>query len=487
MERHNKVLDVRYPDIKNNNKCSTSINIRNENYIHDSIVLQTQSNLKDFDSIEINDSDCIEQQINIERENIVGRGKANSRNKVPESKLVALRSSARKAELISECHKKTNLDCTPKTFSRKKLLSSVKCDKSGTSSVEARDIDTLITSRDTRSDTRIAHNLCRKNNVHLINKKVPDKNKKAGQNFQQSKINDRIVSNDVSNNFSRLTHNIVKDQEAKQIKNGITALPAKPTRSLPLKTSVKDNNDGKKLRLGKVKNKLSNSTQSFTEKMQSTTDNDSKSTECIIRQQISSHKDTDIRKTLSEATNENNDLQNEEVHQNTSEMNVKNDEQNPLSNVKKKRGRPRKTIDNFTDQSTAKRLKNENTSQEISDTIAESMTRDKRRANKINITNISDDLSDESDVAEDKIFVKKRGRPRGRSGKRGRGRGRGTSQNSLDTEYIPRLTAKDTGATIANVANIENAATDSKTPNTERVVGCIYFKNFSLQHITVIT
>lgn len=474
MERHNEVLNIRYPYVKNNKKCggTTIINIRDKNYMHDRIVLQTQSDLKDFDSIEIKDrrSDCIERQINIKRENIVRRSETNSRNKVPESCKLALRSSARKTELISECLKKTSLDCTPKTVSRKELLSPVKCDKPGTSSVKARDIDSLATSRDSAN---VAHNLCREDNVHLINyKNVPDKNKKAEQNFQRGKINDDIVSN----NLSRLTRgNIVKHQETKKIENGTTALPAKPTRSLPLKTSV-ENNDGKKSRLAKVKSKLSNSTQSFAEKIPSAVDSDPKSMEgAIIKQQISSHEDTGIQKTVSEETNENNNLQNEAVRQNTSEMNVKNDERNQLPvipNIKRKRGRPRKTIDNFADQSTADKSKD--TSKEISDTIAESMTRDKRRTNKINIIDIND-LSDESDIAEDKIFIKKRGRPssRGRGGKRrGRGRGRGTSQSSLDTEYIPRSTAKDTSATAAHVANIENVATDSETPNTNKVVGC---------------
>lgn len=524
--RHNEALHDQYPDFKNNNKCtSTSIilDTRDESYVHKSILLSPESNLKNF--IKVNRSDNMEQKIIIGRENVMrSASNLNNRNEVPEScKLVTLQNTVCKTELIPEClNRRANLDCAPKTFSPKKLLSFVKRNKSATPPVEAKNI--LTTSRE--CSTSISHNLCTiKDNVHLINNDiVPDKNKR---DFQQGKINDRIVSNNLSQRLTddnilpmEVQNKIIneqnstlsderitaKDQVIKEIENGVIILPAKLT-SLPsdLKASIEDN-DEKKLKLIKVENKLLNSTQLFTERMQLMKANDhTKSTgecnkqELKIGQQIVSqisHKDTSMRKSVSETTNENIVLQNNAVHQDActaSEINVKHNEQNQLlvvPNVKRKRGRPRKMLDDSTDQSMPNKSRN-NMSQEIPDTITESITRNKRRASKI-ITSISD-LSDESDIVNDQTFVKKRGRPpgsRGRGRRRGRGCGRGTSQNSLDVEYIPRLITKDgsqlrrkesdkidlddTSATTDHVTNIENAATDSNTPNIQKAVGCSF-------------
>lgn len=514
-KRHNEALGNRYPDFKNNNKCkSTSIilDTRDESYVHKNILLHPESNLKNF--IKVNRSDNMEQKIIIERENIMrSERNLNNRNEIPEScKLVTLQNTVCKTELIPEClNRRATLDCAPKTFSPKKLLSFVKCNKPGTPSVEANNI--FATSGEC---TSILHNLCTiKDNAHLINDTVPDRNK---SDFQQGKINDRIVSNNFSERLiddnilpMEVQNKIVneqnstlsderttaKDQETKEIENGVITLPAKPTRSLPsdLKVSIEDN-DEKKSGLIKVENKLLSSTQPFTEKMQLTiADDHPKSTgecnkqELKIRQQIVpqiSHKDTNMQKSVFEATNENIVLQNDACT--ASEINVKHDEQNqlPVPNVKRKRGRPRKMLNDSTDQSTPNKSRNDETSQEISDTITESITRNKRRVSKIRITTNISDLSDESDTfVNDKIFVRKRGRPPSRG--RGRSRGRGTLQNSLDVEYIPRLTTKDgsqlrtkgsdkinldgTSATADNVTNIEKIAADSNTPSIQKVVG----------------
>lgn len=147
---------------------------------------------------------------------------------------------------------------------------------------------------------------------------------------------------------------------------------------------------------------------------------------------------------MSEAMNKNTDLQNisNAVYQDTyeiSEMTVKDDEQNQSSvsivtNVKRKRGRPRKMKNNSIDQDI---LKSDNKIRVITD-----------------VSNLSDD-SDTTNVEDDPI-VKKRGRPVGTRG-RGRGRRRGRGQSSgiiynLDSEYVPKTTKK-------NVSQVEKLET----------------------------
>lgn len=498
--RHKEALDDRYSDIKNNKCEDTSIIVdtRIESRICKSI-LRTRSNskVKDFISLEVDKSDSMEH--NTEGEIVAKRSKTNlnSRNKVPEScKLVTMQNAACKTELMPECPSgKVNLDCASKTFSRKKLLSSVTRNKPETSLVETKSTDVLATS---------------KNNVNSVDKNVPDKNKR---DFQQGRINDRIASNNftrrsIDDNISSMevqdqivndqygtlsdARTATGDQETDKIESGVTALPAKPTKSLPsdLKASIEDNNI--KSNLVKAKDKLPSSTQSFTERMQSTAvENAPRSTggctELVIRRQISSHGDTSMRESISEARDEN--LNKNAAHRDActaSETNARHDEQSQsavVQNVKRKRGRPRKVINDLADQSTPNRI---DTSREIPESITESVTRDKRRASRIRITNDISDSSTESDTTEN-IFVKKRGRPpgasrgQGRGHGRGRGRGRPSSRNSLDTEYIPRLTTNisqsrtiesdktdDTSAT-ANHANIKNAPTDSSAPNVQLV------------------
>lgn len=210
-----------------------------------------------------------------------------------------------------------------------------------------------------------------------------------------------------------------------------------------------------------------------------------------IRKQVPFRENTNMWKSIFEATNENNDLQDNAIHRDArtaSEINVEHGEQTQLlgkQNVKKKKGRPRKEKDDSTDRSSLNK-KDDDTSREIPDTIVESATRDKRRASKIRITANMSDLSDESESekeTEDKIFVKKRGRPPGSVGRgrirgrgRGRGRGRATSQNSLDGEYIPRLTTKDVSQLDTKESDkINDAATNSNAPNVGKTVSCSIF------------
>ncbi|XP_025265210.1 uncharacterized protein LOC105253667 isoform X2 [Camponotus floridanus] len=210
--------------------------------------------------------------------------------------------------------------------------------------------------------------------------------------------------------------------------------------------------------------------------------------------------------------NKNTDLQNisnavhlsQDIYE-ISEMTVKHDEQSQssvsiVSNVKRKRGRPRKVKNNSIDQNISNSSKNDNIVQDISDIITESTytVRSTRNSNKIRVTTNVSDLSDESDTTnvKDEPIVKKRGRPvgttgrgRGRGRGRNRGRGRGIIYNSLDLEYVPKMTRRDSQVekleilehnldldktnTIDSVSNCcitENSITNSNSSNIEKNV-----------------
>ncbi|XP_018394681.1 PREDICTED: uncharacterized protein LOC108773396 isoform X1 [Cyphomyrmex costatus] len=244
------------------------------------------------------------------------------------------------------------------------------------------------------------HKSCTVEDNANVKKTISDQNEK---DFQRGKINDVIITNNFfrsltdDNNLSIKTQNqIVNEQyiilsdertaakykQTEKIKNGVTVLPAKPTRSLPtnLKVSIEDNN--KKSKLVEVKNKLTNSTQLCAD-----------------------------------------------------ETNMEDNEQNQsfaVQNIKKKMGRPRKVINDSIDQITPTNSKDKyDILQEIPET--ESITRDRRCANKIRtVSSMSDETS-----TEEEIFVKKRGRPlgsRGRNKKRGRGRPRGSVKNNKQSQ-----------------------------------------------------
>ncbi|XP_070520236.1 uncharacterized protein [Cardiocondyla obscurior] len=457
----------------------TAENLHNGNNKRKGISLSTRSATKDYISIEIKDerSDNMEQQINVEKEIIVKKneGKLNS------------------IEVPKCLNKKANLDCTSETFSRRKIAFSDKCNKSEMSAVKMRDTSVLATS--SNDSTSITHNLFKKDYVNLINNKsVPDKNK---NDSQQGKVNDCIASN----NFSKLPTSILKSPKTKKIENKVSPLSTTSPRSLPSDLKAIKDNDEKKSRL--VKTKLPSSMQSFTQKVQSMIrgdTNESKSTEKYMelstKSRISSQKDTNKQK----VTNENSSKTNA-AHQNSgNEMDVKNSDQNlfpvvPI--IKRKRGRPRKGINDSTDQNVSSKSVDDDTSQNI----FESTTRDKKRISKVTFVGVSDSSS-ESDIAEDNIFVKKKGRPpnsgrsqghsRGRGRRRGRGRspgrGRGRGRASQDTEYIPKLAKDgpqlrkkesddfnkiDNTDTVA-VANNENPATDlnASNKNIAKLVTC---------------
>ncbi|XP_011173508.2 uncharacterized protein LOC105205720 isoform X2 [Solenopsis invicta] len=497
---HNEPLDVRYPDIKNNKCKSTPIilHTRDESCAPESTSLRPhQSNFT-----EVNRSDSIKQQIIVGRENVVGRSKANlnSRNKVPEScKLITPQNAACKVELIPECLSRTaNLDYESKTFCRKKLSASVN-NKPRISSMETEDTDVPTTSRD--DSTSILYSCTIEDDICLINNEdVPDKNKK---DFQREKINNHMVEIFPNNLSQRLTDDgtlstkvrrqtvsneqhstllcertTAKDRETKNIENGVTALPIKPIRSLSsdLKASVKDNNMKSKL-----KNKLPGSSQSFSAEMQSTVlDNDQKvmeeSTE--LRKSVLFHGDTNML--VFDSPSENNAIQNNAIDRDihsASDINEEYNEQVQLlgdPNVKRKRGRPRKEQVIFNNEN---KERDDDTSREIPDTSNESMTRDKRQVNKITVTSNVCDFSDESDGPEDKIIVRKRGRPPGSVGRgqmrgrgRKRGRGKGMSQNSLDSEYIPRLTKDVSQLGTKKSDKINDTTVDSNASNVEKTI-----------------
>lgn len=214
-----------------------------------------------------------------------------------------------------------------------------------------------------------------------------------------------------------------------------------------------------------------------------------KQNELIIREQVSSqasHDETNLqRSAISEAINKNIELQNisDAVCQDeckTNEMTVKHDEQNHssvsvVSNIKRKRGRPRKTKDNSIDQHTPKTSENESIVQDISDiTEPTYMIRNRRHTNKIRDTT---NESDESDTnKEDKSLVKKRGRPVGSRGRgqgqgRGRGRGRGRGGGIMHNSFVD---SDEINTTADSVADIENG-TISNSPNIEKNVSSNIF------------
>ncbi|KAL6447210.1 hypothetical protein ACFW04_001477 [Cataglyphis niger] len=222
-----------------------------------------------------------------------------------------------------------------------------------------------------------------------------------------------------------------------------------------------------------------------------------KQNELINTEQVSSqtsHDATNLQRSISEAINKNIELQNisDAVCQDeckTNEMTVKHDEQNQssvsvISNIKRKRGRPRKTQNNSIDQNTPKTSENESIVQDISDIIEPTyMIRNRRHTNKIRDTT---DESDESDTnkVEDKSLVKKRGRPvgsrgrgqgqgrgrgRGRGQGRGRGRGRGRGGGIMHNSFVDSDEINTTADSVADIAN----GTNSNSPNIEKNVQLI--------------
>lgn len=106
---------------------------------------------------------------------------------------------------------------------------------------------------------------------------------------------------------------------------------------------------------------------------------------------------------------------------------------------KRKRGRPRKTVEDTTNRNISNNIMTNSISEKTVDTKYMTRSKNERytRDRRITITNYSElnDLTDNSSV-EDRFVIKKRDRPgRGRRGRRGRGRR--VLQSSLDKEYIP--------------------------------------------------
>ncbi|XP_012231814.2 uncharacterized protein [Linepithema humile] len=434
--KHNKSFHQNYPDMKNNNTCeraSSSLDKHDKSCIQKNVSLSTQNNSKNFISIEVNNSDKVQ--------NGKTDAKIIRKNKVPvSSKLVISQNVAHETESIPVCNnasdtiakekndtnaKRINLNNMTKTFSKKQQGKINDC-------VASSDLSQKILITD--------------------------------DNILSTKTQDKIVKEQHCTLSNKKT--VAGSQRVKEIKSKITAT-AKPTSSLPsdLLSSIEDNNE--KLKSVKVENNLPVSAQLSTDKTQLDGDPRKLAEECtvydqekLVKQQTSSrasHDDTDLKSILHKDTRE------------TTEINVKQNEQNQLSvpTIKRKRGRPRKVDNNSIDQNTPTKSKNDDTSQEIPAVTEESMTRSKRSTSRIKITTNISDSSDGSDTAdvEYESFVKKRGRPvgsRGRGRRRGRGRGRKIVENSLDKEYIPKFMRND----VSQSKTVESDNVDLDNTNT---------------------
>ncbi|XP_014470419.1 PREDICTED: uncharacterized protein LOC106742201 isoform X2 [Dinoponera quadriceps] len=259
-------------------------------------------------------------------------------------------------------------------------------------------------------------------------------------------------------------------------KSKVTTTPAKPIESLPAdKNSIKICNETE-LTLVKVESiaDLSILGQSSANRIQSALTNVNLTETCTVEDTVYDEQKHDTRQEIqsqafhdnahsslgtfvSETTNTDSRKMDDVIHEDAYQMNetdVKDGEQNQLSisvkPVARKRGRPRKTVNNSANENTSKKKPEVyGTSKEIPDTTIEVMACGKRRASKIAINQDASGSSDGSeitDIVETEKQIgrgkgRRRGQNRGRHG-RGRGRGRGTVQDYSDMEYIPKTAEK---------------------------------------------
>lgn len=292
-----------------------------------------------------------------------------------------------------------------------------------------------------------------------------------------------------------------KKKKIKKVASEVTATPAKPTESLPsdLRDSIESN--GKPMSTSiKVENNLQSLEKPFADRVRSTVDIDNvmklpEGCPVYIKEELI------IDHLPSQAYYDDewqmDDMIQPDAYNATSETNVEYSEQNQLSipmilNMKRKRGRPRKIINNCQNQNTPNESKDDDVSQQTPNTATESMPRSKRRASKIAVSTDISNSSDESDnvnTVENKSVKNQpadkerhRGRGRGRGRPRGRSRGRGITQNFSDGSQ--RQTINDSKLSSNEITtamdfvdvSVENAAKKSDTTK-EVNYSLIYFIN----------